>query len=168
MYRPVKYGALYAALKALVAGGNNTKPRVLSRQITPVSSRAGLRILVVEDNIVNQKVIAGILKPMGISVIIADNGKVALDVLEKNKAFDLIFMDVNMPVMDGIETTKRIRAQDQFAKIPILALTADAFSANREECLNAGMDDFVSKPFTAKLIEAAIERSIRINNDGDA
>lgn len=168
MYRPVKYGALYAALKALVAGGNRTKPRVLSRQITPVSSRAGLRILVVEDNIVNQKVIAGILKPMGISVIIADNGKVALDVLEKNKDFDLIFMDVNMPVMDGIETTKRIRAQDQFAKIPILALTADAFSANREECLNAGMDDFVSKPFTAKLIEAAIERSIRINNDGDA
>lgn len=166
MYRPVKYRALYAALKALVAEVDHSKSRVLNQFTVPMVSRAGLRFLVVEDNVVNQKVIAGILKPMGISVRIANNGAIALKILEESEPFDLIFMDVNMPVMDGIETTKRIRAQSKYKNLPILALTADVFNANKEECLNAGMDDFVSKPFTAKVIAAAIERFIQVDDGG--
>ena len=112
-----------------------------------------LRILLVEDNIVNQKLATLILKKKGYSVVVAENG---IDAIEKYKSgdFDLILMDVQMPEMDGLEATRIIRASEHEGskRIPIIAMTAHAFKRDEEACLQAGMDAFVSKPITKSLL----------------
>src|SRR5262249_18365097 len=102
-----------------------------------------LRILLVEDNPINQQVAERMLQKHGHCVVSAANGRVALDLLE-TESFDLALMDVQMPEMDGIETTEAIRAREQGGprRLPILALTANAFADDRERCLRAGMDGF--------------------------
>ncbi len=109
-----------------------------------------LRILLAEDNVVNQKVAAAILKRAGHTVFIAGNGKEALKAW-KGQAFDLILMDIQMPEMDGLSATAEIR-QDERATgrhIPIIAMTAHAMTGDRERCLAGGMDDYISKPVDA-------------------
>ena len=112
-----------------------------------------LHILLAEDNLVNQKVAKGLLEREGHAVVIANNGREAV---EKYKAepFDLILMDVQMPEMDGFEATAKIRAEEQATErhIPIIALTAHAMKGYSEQCLAAGMDGYVSKPFTIKTL----------------
>ncbi|EKD40694.1 MAG: hypothetical protein ACD_74C00242G0001 [uncultured bacterium] len=112
-----------------------------------------LHILLAEDNIVNQKVAQGLLEKAGHCVVVANNGREAL---EKYGAedFDLILMDVQMPEMDGFEATTKIRAHEQGSErhIPIIALTAHAMKGYREKCLAAGMDGYVSKPFNIKKL----------------
>jgi signal transduction histidine kinase/DNA-binding response OmpR family regulator len=105
-----------------------------------------LRILLAEDNHINQQVAVHMLQILGQTVTVAENGLVALKKLEEQE-FDLIFMDCRMPKMDGFEATKRIRNNEKFAKIPIVAMTANASTQDRDECLSKGMDDYVSKPF---------------------
>jgi CheY-like chemotaxis protein len=109
-----------------------------------------LRILLAEDNVVNQKVAAAILKRAGHTVFVAANGKEALTAW-RGQAFDLILMDIQMPEMDGLSATAAIR-QDEKAKgrhIPIVAMTAHAMTGDRERCLAGGMDDYISKPVDA-------------------
>jgi PAS domain S-box-containing protein len=106
------------------------------------------KIMVVEDNKVNQKVIRGLLAKFKVDSVIADNGQLALDLLA-NRTFDLIFMDCQMPVLDGYETTAAIRSRERQNGLPkqiIVALTAHAVAGEREKCLAAGMDDYLSKP----------------------
>jgi len=120
----------------------------------------GINILLVEDNLMNQKVTQELLKRMGCSVSIADNGLIALEILE-NKTFDLIFMDGNMPEMDGFEATKNIRESEKTQKktpTPIIAMTALAMSHDRKKCLDAGMDDYISKPITKKAIIQVLKK----------
>lgn len=116
-----------------------------------------LRILLVEDNPINQKVAEGILEKQGHSVVIAPNGQVALDILE-TQVFDLALMDIEMPVMDGIETTATIRAREQGTTqhLPILALTANSVHLDRPRCLEAGMDGFLTKPVQSQALLQAI------------
>ncbi|WEN41838.1 Signal transduction histidine-protein kinase BarA [Thauera sp. GDN1] len=130
---------------------------------------AALRILVVEDNPVNQTVAQRLLERAGHTVTLANNGEEALDVLGRGR-FDLVFMDVQMPVMGGIEATQAIRArearhswvmQGEWKPIPIIAMTAHAMQGDRQRCLEAGMDDYVSKPIVAQTLFAAIERVTR-------
>lgn len=128
-------------LKEKIIADNNTAPlckRVLSES----------RVLVVEDNEINQIVIKEQLKEIGVSVELANNGALGLakvkSAIARKKPYDLIFMDCHMPVMDGLTATKEIRALGE--KIPIIALTANALSGEKEKCLRAGMDDFISKP----------------------
>jgi len=102
-----------------------------------------LNILLAEDNPVNQKIAASMLEKQGFNVIIANNGKEAMDLLKKED-FDLVLMDVQMPEMDGIEATKKLRQEG--IDIPIIALTANAFEEDRKKCLDAGMDAYLSKP----------------------
>jgi CheY-like chemotaxis protein len=106
-----------------------------------------MRILLAEDNLVNQKVAARLLEKQGHTVTIANNGREALADWEQQE-FDLILMDVQMPEMDGLETTAAIRLREgtSGAHVPIIALTAHAMSGDRETCLAAGMDGFVTKP----------------------
>jgi signal transduction histidine kinase/ligand-binding sensor domain-containing protein/ActR/RegA family two-component response regulator len=121
--------------------------------------RSCLRILLAEDNPVNQKVAVRLLEKRGHCVTVAHNGRQALEHLDRQK-FDLVLMDVQMPEMDGLEATVAIRARESRnggARIPILAMTAHAMKGDRERCLAAGMDGYVSKPVQAAELLAAIE-----------
>jgi signal transduction histidine kinase/CheY-like chemotaxis protein len=117
-----------------------------------------LRILVAEDNPINQKVASHLLEGQGHSVILAANGREVLAALDRGSP-DLILMDVQMPEMDGIETTAAIRARerDSGTHVPIVAMTAHAMSAHRQKCLDAGMDGFIAKPVNPKELFAAVQ-----------
>ena len=127
----------------------------------PRLTRTGLRVLVAEDNAVNQRVAVGLLKKAGHSVVVAENGRVALEVLAAQD-FDLILMDVQMPEMNGFEATAEIRRREQFSgqHIPVIAMTAHAMVGDKEQCLKAGMDRYVSKPVREHELLAAIEESL--------
>jgi CheY-like chemotaxis protein/HPt (histidine-containing phosphotransfer) domain-containing protein len=117
-------------------------------------------ILLVEDNVINQQVALGILQLQGYSVTVAANGREALEALALSSC-DLILMDCHMPEMDGFECTAEIRKREQSSggkAIPIVALTANAMAQDREECLNAGMDDYLSKPFSMQTLQEMLDR----------
>ncbi len=117
-----------------------------------------LSILLVEDNKINQKVALASLKPYGHKMDVADNGKVAVDKFRKND-YDLIIMDLQMPVMDGYTATQEIRKYEQESgktKTKIVALTANAMAEEREKCMKIGMDDFITKPFKALDLERVL------------
>ncbi len=120
----------------------------------------GLRVLLVEDNLVNQKVAAALLKKLGCQVSIAEDGAVALQRLQE-APIDVILMDCQMPVMDGFETTRRLRAGEagsDAARLPIIAMTANAMQGDREQCLAAGMDDYLAKPVSREAIVNTLRR----------
>lgn len=112
------------------------------------------KVLLVEDNITNQAVARVLLEQLGLKIDVAANGEEALSALEMIK-YDLVFMDCQMPVMDGYEATRAIREASKFKDLPIIAMTANAMAGDREKCLQAGMSDYISKPINAeRLIQA--------------
>ncbi|MEM6817644.1 MAG: response regulator [Pseudomonadota bacterium] len=118
------------------------------------------RVLLVEDNIVNQCVATEILKRIGVRVDIANHGGEALELLQQ-QAFDFVFMDCQMPEMDGFEATRRIRQMPNLESLPVVALTANALSGDRQRCLDAGMSDYLTKPFTKEQLETMLNKWIR-------
>ncbi len=116
--------------------------------------RAG-RILLVEDNPVNRQVATGLLQRLGMDVIVAENGQLAIDAVRKG-GIDLVLMDMQMPVLDGLSATRALRAEG--CALPIVGLTANAFESDRADCLAAGMNDFLTKPVTRKKLEDIIDR----------
>ncbi|SBW10043.1 putative Histidine kinase [uncultured delta proteobacterium] len=118
---------------------------------------AGARVLVVEDNELNQEIAVGLLELMGITPILAGNGEEAIAVCAE-KEFDLIFMDIQMPVMDGLEATKRIRASGKFnsASVPIIAMTANAMTSDKEKSMAVGMNAHIAKPINHAELAAAV------------
>ena len=117
----------------------------------------GVHVLIVEDMAFNQKVAAGMLRSLGHSVEVAEDGEAALAMVQA-RAYDVIFMDMQMPRMDGLQATTAIRALKRGHSIPIVAMTANIFEADRDACLAAGMNDLVGKPMTVQDIAAAIAR----------
>jgi signal transduction histidine kinase len=113
----------------------------------------GINVLLVEDNLVNQLVAKELLKTMHANVIIADNGEKALEILaDKKQAIEVVLMDIQMPVMDGLTATRRIRHQKEFANLPIIAMTAHARQEDKERSFAAGMNKHMAKPVNAKLL----------------
>jgi len=123
------------------------------------------RVLLVEDNAVNQTLAARLLEKRGYSVIVAGNGGEAMEAFENN-LFDVVLMDIQMPVMDGFKATAAIRAKEQLigGHIPIIAMTAHALTGDQERCIAAGMDAYVSKPLRTSELFSTIE-SMLSNKD---
>ena len=117
-----------------------------------------MRFLLVEDNHVNQLVASSMLKKLGHEVVVADQGRRALDLLATDDRFDMILMDCQMPVLDGYETTQIIRKNPNWQDLPIIAITANVMQGDRDDCLESGMDDYITKPYNRADLKAIIER----------
>ncbi|NOU50539.1 response regulator [Pseudoalteromonas sp. JBTF-M23] len=128
---------------------------LLGKEIVSFTDKTAL---LVEDNETNQEVATEMLRSLGIQVTIANNGKEAIEILEQQKQFSLVFMDMQMPVMDGLTATTKIRAQSKFADLPIVAMTANAMREDIECCLNAGMNAHIAKPINFKALVSTIKK----------
>ncbi len=175
LIRPIKKSLLFDCLRTVIGKvDTNTEenhPDLITRytfedqKAEVAESSQSLKILVAEDNLMNQKVATKMLQKMGHEVLVAADGKEAMDKFQKEE-FDLIFMDGNMPVMDGLEATRKIREieaqqsskQNKLDSIPIIALTANAMKGDRERFLEAGMDEFLTKPFKKKDLSEILEQ----------
>jgi two-component system, sensor histidine kinase and response regulator len=152
--KPVRHVELHDVLLSVLA----PHPYVAARQ-RGASSGAdlGLRVLVVEDNPVNQMVATGLLENLGCTVDVAANGKLAVDRLAHGDEYAVVLMDCRMPTMDGFDATRLIREQEPPGRrVPIIAMTASALEGERERCLAAGMDDYLTKPVDAGEVERAL------------
>ncbi len=154
--RPVKLYELYSFLCSLSSGEEMQAEEKQGSTVIEKFADA-TTIMVVEDDPINMMLISEVLRKMGFKVIKATNGKQALEILPKYDPV-LIFMDVNMPEMDGFTTTRLIRQlPEPHCSLPIIALTADAMQGDREKCIEAGMNDYVTKPFRIEEIEAVLK-----------
>ncbi len=127
-------------------------------QLTPVE---GNQILLVEDNKTNQMVIKKLLSPYKLNIDVAENGKIALEMLEK-KSYNLVFMDLMMPIMNGFDATKAIRAQEKWKNLPIVAQTASLLDNTRKKCIEAGMNDYLEKPVDLTKLVRIIDKFLKI------
>jgi CheY-like chemotaxis protein len=116
----------------------------------------GMRVLVAEDNLINQMIAEEILATVGIEVTVVNNGLEALEIL-RDQAFDLVLMDIQMPEMDGLTATARIRTDGRYAGMPILAMTANSLPEHREESLRSGMNDHLTKPINPQELFEALK-----------
>ncbi|HEY8549977.1 MAG TPA: two-component regulator propeller domain-containing protein [Vicinamibacterales bacterium] len=172
LVKPVRQADLRDAIQRALGLGGDTRPvpaRVHQPDVLP-PLRTGLRLLLAEDNEVNQQFARRILEKEGHRVTVVDNGRDAVR-LAATGAFDLVLMDVQMPDVDGFEATRRIREAEAAAgheRLPIIALTAHAMKGDRERCLAAGMDDYVTKPVQVAELFAAIERVLAVGRQESA
>ncbi len=171
LVKPVRQSALYEALVNVMAGQSMADDRQAKRE-EAVAQVAGSRgaVLLVEDNLINQAVAIGMLnKLQGYSVVVANHGIEALDACAKQD-FDLVLMDCHMPEMDGYDATRAIRKREAGSSkhVPIIALTANAMAQDREECLEAGMDDHMSKPFSRRQMQDMLNRWMPRGRPGSA
>jgi PAS domain S-box-containing protein len=161
LVKPIRQSQLYDCLATVLRLPTTPTPSTLVPQhrIADVPAPMRTRILVAEDNIVNQKVAMRMLEKLGCRVDVVANGREALDVLEQHP-YDLVFMDCQMPELDGYAATKAVREREQQtgSHIPIIAMTANALQGDRETCLEAGMDDYVSKPVQAAELLAMLQK----------
>jgi CheY-like chemotaxis protein/HPt (histidine-containing phosphotransfer) domain-containing protein len=157
--KPVNQSDLYNVLRH-VAGLNGSDDRSINRCKAREQPQFSARILVVEDNVTNQAVARGTLEKFGVRIDLANNGEEALQALDQFP-YDLVFMDCQMPVLDGYETTRRIRASQSTVlnrAIPVVAMTANAMHGDRERGLAAGMDGHIAKPVNPTKLRRALER----------
>ncbi|EPM68357.1 sensor histidine kinase/response regulator [Pseudomonas syringae pv. theae ICMP 3923] len=159
--RPLARNALYHALRR-VLNQEDTGNRDTLALDQPTQRVA--RVLLVEDNPVNQLVAKGILSKLGCEVIISSHGGEALEQLEHGH-FDLVLMDCNMPVMDGYEASRQIRSSGRWPNLPIVALTANAMPDERERCKAAGMNDYLAKPFRRTELAGILDQWIPVTDD---
>jgi signal transduction histidine kinase/DNA-binding response OmpR family regulator len=162
--KPVRPRELYACVDRVMQSGSHvwhlqTQPVVTVNAIHQTAVQPGFRgrVLLVEDNVVNQKVARRFLERLGCEVIVAGNGLEGYEAYQRNEV-ELVLMDVNMPIMDGYEAARRIRAHPG-RRVPIVALTANAMMGQLEQCLEAGMDGLLTKPIDVERLEAVLRRA---------
>jgi two-component system sensor histidine kinase/response regulator len=155
--KPVKQSQLLDTLAVVMGKPGAAAVEPPEQEPLPALFLEGVRILLVEDNPVNQQVVRKILEKAGCAVDAAGDGQAALDALER-AAYDLVVMDVQMPVMDGFEATAAIRSDDRWKALPVVAMTAHALQGDRDRCLAAGMTDYIPKPVDTKQMFDVITR----------
>jgi PAS domain S-box-containing protein len=157
LHKPVKQQMLFDAIIAVL--GRKEEPGLITRHTLSEQRKSGLRVLLAEDNPINQKLAVVLLQKAGYSVDAVETGAQALEKVQANQ-YNAVLMDVQMPEMDGLEATHRIREweKDTGRHIPIIAMTAHAMQGDRERCLEAGMDDYVTKPLQPKVLFSALDR----------
>lgn len=162
VYKPFTYTRLFSKmLKATGQVGLKelTRQKRQTSALNELRNRKGVRVLLVEDNETNQQIGVELLEIAGVAVDVAENGQIALDMLKRPGAltrYNLVFMDIQMPVLDGYAATRAIRALPGYDELPIVAMTAEAIEGTRDKCLNAGMDDMISKPVNPEEIYETI------------
>ena len=159
LIKPVNASVLFDVLMDL-SGDANYPSAISSPSVIQNKMIAGSRILLAEDNLINQMVAAELLRDAGFLVDVAANGLIALEMAQA-KAYDLVLMDMQMPVMDGLEATRRLVVLPELVLLPVVAMTANAMQADRERCLAAGMVDFVTKPIEPEALFNTLQRWIR-------
>jgi CheY-like chemotaxis protein len=194
LFKPIRQSRLIATINTLLTGveeasvvGEPTVKKALSAApvslparepdavaapvATPSETPAGPpQVLVVDDNLVNQKLSSKMLQRLGCEVQIVENGQLAVECLQE-RGFDVVFMDCQMPVMDGYEATRRVRTREEngkLARTPIVAMTANAMQGDREKCLAAGMDDYITKPFKPADFKRMLESWVTGEASGSA
>jgi len=169
LIKPVNQSVLFDTImtifgKATVA--QLPERRRMATDIERLGKLKGARILVAEDNDINQLVVKDILNQAGVIVTLANNGQEAVEKLEEG-VYDLVLMDLQMPVMDGLTACRKIRRQEKFKELPILAMTAHAMVEDRKKCLAAGMNDHVSKPIEPPVFFAALLNALGLGEQHD-
>jgi CheY-like chemotaxis protein len=160
--KPVRRGQLLEAVADAFAGEPEEDGEEVPAAIPDGTAALGGRVLIAEDNPVNRIVVEAMLRRRGLGVDVAEDGLQAVGMLRPEHR--MVFMDCQMPNVDGYEATGRIRAAegDSGAHVPIVAMTANALEGDREHCLRAGMDDYLSKPLRSDEVEAVLERWLRV------
>jgi CheY-like chemotaxis protein len=161
LVKPIRQGELLDAICTVLHESPTHVPVPLVTRHSLREAQNHLHILLVEDNAVNRTLAVRLLEKRGHTVSAAGEGQAALEALEKD-SFDLVLMDIQMPIMDGFQATAAIRAKEKLAggHLPIVAMTAHALKADQERCFAVGMDDYVSKPIRTSELFAAINRAV--------
>jgi len=160
--KPIRRSDLFRALTAHLARSGEHPISPPPAATVPAAGARALRVLLAEDNVVNRKVARSFLERRGHQVSEAHTGAEALRLLESG-AFDVVLMDVQMPEMDGLEATRRLRARERdqgAARMPVIALTAFAMAGDRERCLDAGVDDYLTKPIIATRLYEVLDAAM--------
>ena len=157
--KPIRQSELFEAMLLALGSVKPAASRAVVRPEAPAPPSRHLHVLLAEDNAVNQRLAVRLLEKRGHTVTVANNGREALAALVEKAVFDLVLMDVQMPEMDGFEATAEIRRRERAsgAHIPIIAMTAHAMQGDRERCLEAGMDAYISKPINAQHLFEVID-----------
>jgi CheY-like chemotaxis protein len=158
LYQPVYAAKLRAALETVLGRTADIPVSHVEEGQTRFRGQA----LVVEDNRINQRLIRLVLSDLGLDTTVATDGQQAIDKFRQG-SFDIVFMDINMPGMDGVEATARIRELEPDCHTPIVALTAHALKGDRERFLSAGMDDYLAQPVERDELEAVLARRLARN-----
>jgi two-component system sensor histidine kinase/response regulator len=157
LIKPVTASTLFEAAAGVLGAEHEASDVVRTGAAFDVSRMRGVRVLLVEDNELNQEVAKGLLEEAKVTADLAENGEVAVRMV-RERDYDAVLMDMQMPVMGGIEATQAIRSEPRFHDLPIIAMTANAMAADREKCLEAGMNDHVAKPIDPDELFAVLLR----------
>ena len=162
LLKPVYASVMFDALIDILGVDGIAGPLTLREEIHPADFEdiKGAHILLVDDNLINQEVASEFLRDFGMRITLAGNGQQCLDALS-NGSFDLVLMDIQMPVMDGLEASRRIRQNMQWKSLPIIAMTAHAMTGDREKSLAAGMNDHVTKPIDSSALYNTLKKWLR-------
>jgi CheY-like chemotaxis protein len=160
LVKPVRHGQLHDCLATLFGAGEpvqllNRTGMLTATKLRELWPHRGVKILLVEDNAVNQRVAVGLLRKLGYEHVVAPDGRAALEVVRAG-GIDIVLMDCLMPGMDGYEASRALRKEGW--RVPIVAMTANAMTGDRERCLEAGMDDYIAKPISVAQLETMLER----------
>ena len=159
--KPVKAGPLFDCVNELVYGNQSIEEEKASSDTQDTVSFAGQRVLLVEDNIINQQIALELLESVGLNVTVADNGRLAVDIVNAQKTnppFDIILMDLQMPEMDGFEAMRNISGKYDTTRMPVIAMTAHVLEDERKRCRDAGMVDHVAKPIVVEHLFGTLKK----------